>query len=408
MWAEVRTDRFPRRSGRLLASLVRRGVVALLLALAAPACKDGPKPTPADASSATRATEHDRPPLAARDVDGEVAFDLVATQDGAVLMWGSPGKADARLEAALLDAHGGALGEPISLRLPGDARSERIVEVSAAASGTRIGVAWVATEDQSAMAWGAVGDAATRAFTPAVGLGEVTLTGAAQRGHLAVAASERSQLLVLRRGIDEPCFEDPKRRCAAFAFRELIGNGTETRGLPLSVPAPCAHAIAGFTVVDDRWHYALCSQAEGAAKSTLFSVQRTPFYADAKPIHAGCAPLGSTRVGEDAVTVAECPGGRRATLGGGLERPLRNIDLSQATLACERGRPVLRAPGDQPFVLELGSAREGVAPLLPSSIAPGNARAAWTGAALLVATWVQKKVVLHRWECRGPELLRAD
>jgi hypothetical protein len=136
-------------------------------------------------------------------------------------------------------------------------------------------------------------------------------------------------------------------------------------------------------------------------------VQRTPFYAEAKDLAPGCSPLGMSVIAGEALTAFDCDDGRRAQKNGGLAHPTGRVDLAHATLTCERGRPVLRAP-EGALVVELGAPKSDLAPLLPLRIAATGARAAWTGSALLVATWVKQSVELRRWECRGSELVRSQ
>jgi len=377
------------------------GVGAALLLVLAGCSKSesAPRSSPAASASAPAPVPA---PFASRSVSGEAAFDLVATDDGALLVWG---EGDA-LRASVLDARGTERDAPIAIE-PSRSRSKRhVVEVSAASAGSRVGVAWVESAGGEASTWGALGDASTRSFTPPAELGEVTLTDERQRGNVALTASDRAEFLALRRGVDEPCAEDPSLTCATLGFRELLSTGPERRGLPMAVPAACPTLIAGFAVIGDRWHYAVCSRKKGPPMTTQFNVQRSPFYAEAKDLAPGCSPLGMSVIAGEAVTAFDCSDGRRAQKSGGLAHPTGRVDLAHASLQCERGRPVLRAPDEQ-LVVELGAPKSGLAPLLPLRIAAAGARAVWTGSTLLVATWVKQKVELRRWECRGSELARS-
>ncbi len=341
-------------------------------------------------------------PLISRELGGEAAFDLVTTAEGAALAWGRPARDGAKLTVALLDANGEAKGEPLAIA-GSDASS--IVEVSAASVAGRIGVAWVARAGEDAASFGALGDPATRSFGAASPLGDASLGDPSQRGHLAVASSDRGELVVLRRGRDEACQTERGHTCASFAFRELTGTGPVPRGLPLAVPASCGRALVGFGLVKERWHYAVCSELDGHPATTTVNIQPRPFYAEAKKVLEGCSPLGAVALGDDFVVVGECADGRRGVRFAGMNTPPRELDLSKTTLACERGRPVLRAPGDVPLGLVLDVPRDGLAPLLPLAYAPANARAVWTGSSLLVASFVKRTLMLRRYACSGGELV---
>lgn len=393
---------------RTMLSRMRGAALSLFFGLVLGACDRSTATAPAPSASAPAAAPASASPLPEREVSGEAAFDLVATEEGAALLWGRPASEGSELVAAVLDSGGVARGEPIVLSVPASERSSRVVQVESVSVQGRLGVAWVTTDGQRALTHAALGDAKTRSFTPGAALGETALDDPRQRGQTAITASDRGEFLVLRRGSDERCSEDPSQRCATFAFREVLSTGPEPRGLPLSVPAPCPRAIVGFTVIQDRWHYALCSLAEGRPVTTLFNVQRTPFYAEAKRLHDGCTPLGVSAVNGDAVTVADCSDGRRGTLSAGLERPAASVELSQATLECELGRPVLRAPGERVLALSFDRPLSGLGPLVPARVAPASARVVWTGTTLLGAIWSRGRVALHRWQCRGSELARAD
>jgi hypothetical protein len=374
--------------------------LALLFAVGVNACREqkaggGAATVSSPSSSATEVVA----PVISRAASGEASFDLVALPDGAAL---AVGDQKGGLAVVLLDRRGVERGAPITL--PEVAR-ERVGEVDMASLGSRLALAWVTRlPGGEAAAFAALGDAATRAFAPPLSLGPVTLAPGVESGYVQVAGGTQGEFVVLRRGADEPCAADPGQQCAAFGFRELGVAGAEPRGLPMSVPAPCTRGLAGFVAVEDRWHYGFCSQAEGRALTTHFMRQLQPFYVEVHRSFEGCAPLGATPVGKDALFFADCPSGRRAERVGAMRQAASEIDFSQVDVACESGKPVFRDPGRR-FELRLDGPRDGLGPLLPRRLGKGNARAVWTGSHLLTAAATGGSVSVRSYSCRGSLLL---
>ncbi len=350
-------------------------------------------------SAAASAPLPEAAPLARRAVASEAAFDLAVLSDGAVLAFGERGGG---VSAQLLDHRGGQRGEALRLFATGEGTA---AEVTAAASGTKLAVAWSSRLSNGGRGiWAALGDAATRSFSQPLALGEASADGVT-RGAVALAATELGGFVALRRGLDEPCSEDPSRHCAGYGFRELLSTGVESRGLPMAVPAPCSTVVAGFLVVGGRWHYGFCSQAGGRPATTHFMRQLSPFFVEVHHSFDGCVPLGATSVGDDALLAADCPSGRRGVRVNAMGVKLRDVDLAHAEVVCERGAPIVRAPGEAPIELVLKEPRAGLSVLLPARLAPGNTRAVWTGTTLLSAAWVAGEVTLRRYQCSGSELV---
>lgn len=377
-----------------------RSLALALGALALGACKERaapPAPSPSTSASAPPLTT----PLPARAVSGEVAFELVAVEAGALCAWGEP---SGGLSVALLDASGRAQGEPLKIA---GAASGSVLEVAGGSLGNRVGLAWLSRSEQGAASFGSLGDAETRSFSAAFPLTDATLGDVAKRGHVAFAVSDKNEMVALTRGLDEPCSEPKGASCAAFRFRELLSTGPELRGLPISVPSPCPAPVAGFELVKERWHYGFCSRESGGPNVTTFMRQLAPFYVGVQKPAPGCTPLGSTRVGADALFVFQCGDARRGVRVGDLNASERSVDLGQVKLECALGRPRLVAPGSPALQLDLSAPLSGLGPLLPADVAPAPSRAVWTGTSLLAASWMKGRVVLRRYECRGAELVRT-
>lgn len=373
--------------------------ILLALVLGAVGCRDKhqpapPAPAPSTAPSATVS------PLPQHAVAGEVAFELVATDDGALLAVGAK---TGGLSLLFLDATGQEVGAALTL----GSEVERVVEIAGAALGNRVGLAYVTRHDAAAASYGVLGDASTRSFAAPSALTPTTLGDLTRRGHVAFAASDKNEMVAVVRGLDEPCGDDKQRSCAAYRFRELLSTGPELRGLPMSVPTPCPATIAGFAIVGARWHYGFCSQASGQPRTTAFMRQLSPFYVGVTHSPPGCAPLGVTRIGSEALFAVQCGDIRRALRIGGMDSPEQSLVITNTTLDCRLGRPRLTLPGEPPLTLDLAASTSGLGPLLPESVAAANSRAVWTGSSLLVASWVRAAVVLRRYECRGAELARS-
>jgi hypothetical protein len=384
-----------------------RRVLYLALALALAACRKSPDVGNATPSaSATGSAAPPAAPFSNRAVSGEAAFDLVTVSGGAAIAWGRTTKTGSEVSIAFTDARGVPRGEPAVIAAPTKSAAGSAVEVGLASAGTRVGLAWLARAPGGGAVFASVGDPETHTFAVPNALFDSALGDTSQRGHLVVAAGGDSELMVLARGPDELCLTEKGRTCASFGFREIGSTPPERRGLPLAVPGACSRPLVGFALIHDRWHYAVCSEDGAGATVTAFNVQRKPYYAEAKKLLTGCTPLGMTVLGDEVVIAGQCADGRRAMRLGGMSDPVTSVELDKGELACERGRPVLKALGAPPLVLVLDTPHDGLAPLLPPSIAPRNARAVWTGTTLLVATWIENELALHRYECRGSELVR--
>lgn len=368
-----------------------------LALLALTSCRD--KPSPPSAPSATVAPTNVAPrPALGFEARSSASFALVAAEDGAVLAAGTPRTG---LSVSFLDSRGQPRGAPLVV-----AGSEKhaVLEVAGASSGSQVGFAWTERSESATTAHGVLGDSKTRSFAALLPLGEASV-GATEAGgrHIAFSISDKAEAMVLMRVRDEPCADAPDRSCAAFRFRELLSTGPELRGLPMSVPLPCSGGLAGFTLVGERSHYAFCSEQNGTPRVTAFMRQLSPFYVGVKSLASGCAPQGALRLGDDAVFVLDCASGRRGVRIGGLDSDERPLDVGQATVSCELGRPRLRVPGQPPLSFDLGPPFEGLGPLLPERF--GKAlHAVWTGSSLLVAEWRAGQVAVRAYECRGGEL----
>ncbi len=316
------------------------------------------------------------------------AFDLIASFDGAKLVWAARGDSFEVLEQPLAKDgrfKGGAA------RLAVGAARGRATDLVAAQLDRGVAVAWVEQLGDEARASALLSDA--RGASQIADLGAAWPTTTVHRGNLALAAA-RDYALVFLRGTEEPCSEG-QRQCFGFGLYRLEAEGAlNARGLPLSVPVPCSEYSTLLSIVEGRWHYAVCTLAESSPVTTLFNIQFEPEYAAAEQLLAGCRPLGLFEHEQDVWLSADCAGRRKVIRGSGAQRTTH--DLSGLVFDCGSGQPRLRA-GD--FELGLGPPRAGVHALLGPPWVPARARAVWTGQALVVAAEQGGSVRLTRYAC---------
>jgi hypothetical protein len=372
--------------------------VVLALALASSCKKPTDAPAPSAAPSASAAPVVELTPLAS-----PAAFELVALPDGVGLFWGPP---EGGVSFSRLDAVGRRDGKPVVVA---PAETGFAIELAAASQETRVGVAWARkgkAGDKSSL--GVLGDAATRSFGDRFELGALALGPDDERGQLAVSVNDGGAFVALRRGTEERCPSDPKGRCIGFAFKEIGAKGRADRGLPMAVPKPCARALVGSVSVGQRAHYAFCSEENGAPTITHFMRQLNPFYVDVFRVLDGCKPVGMTRMGDEALIVADCAKGREGMFVGGMGQKPRRVEIGKAELSCPLGKPKLRAPGDHPLDYDFSAPRDGLAPILPRELAPPGSRAVWTGAAIIVASAVGGGLEIARHECQRGLMTRRQ
>ena len=328
-------------------------------------------------------------PLALRAVlASPTAFDLIATFDGAKLVWASKSDGFELLEQPI--GRDGRLKGGVAELAGGGARG-RVTDLVAAQLDRGVAVAWVEQLGNEARASATVSDG--RGAHEIVDLGAAWPTRTVHRGNLALAGA-REYALVFVRGTEEPCSEGQKQ-CFGFGLYRLEATGAaNARGLPLSVPVPCSEYSTLLSVVEGRWHYAVCTLADAAPVTTLFNIQFEPEYAAAEQLLKGCRPLGLFEHDREVWLSADCDGKRRVTRGSGTLRATH--ELSGLVFECGSGQPRLRS-GD--FELRLAAPRSHVHTLLGPPWVPERARAVWTGAALVVASADRGGVSLTRYAC---------
>jgi hypothetical protein len=385
---------------------------AMRLSLAAVAlaffgCKDeepAPAPTPV--------APIERPPvLGPRSLASRVAYDLVLVGEDAVLVWGPPADQGGGLRAARMDAFGTRDGDEVRAYEPPPRQVEQtlapsVLELSAAVGGGKIAILWVERDGLEMPVRAEIGDASSLAFGAASRLADGVVRGMNYRGHVGVAGASDGSFVGIFRGTDRPCEQGGDAVCASFAVRPIRAEGNTDARVPLAVPAPCRQTIAGIASAGDRFHYALCSEPEGRAAMTVYTIQRQPDYARSDEVLEGCAPVGATIVGDAVWVLGRCGDERRiARFEPGTDPPT-TIDMGAAPIRCDEGHPVI--PIAEGVEVALTAPQDRLDPLLPVALTELGARAVWTGRSMLLAVALGREVAIHRYECEHGEFMRTD
>lgn len=364
-------------------------------------------------------------PIAApRSIASSIAFDFVSTPGGAVLGWGTPARQGGGLRALAVDPLGAPRGTEVDVVRSGEARTAsadqaqtQIEELTLASSGTRVGFAWVVSAP-SPIVQATFSPQETESFAPAQTLGPTVglVPGSrAARGRISMSTREDGALIVTHRLTDATCSEAIAAEtgmagasCARIGRSELDALVAAGASIDLEVPSPCASLLPGAVTTGGTWFYGICHQAPTLA-TTLYAIRPSLSYAAANDTLAGCTPDAVAPLPEGAAVIGTCDGAPRMSVvdATGRETAVNATPSFQAT--CEAGRPVIVVSGEAvPRRIPLLNAVSRLEGLLPDRIAPRGSRAAWTGAALLVAVPLEGEVSLRRYECREMGLVRTD
>ncbi|MEO0326890.1 MAG: hypothetical protein AAF447_28370, partial [Myxococcota bacterium] len=353
----------------------------------------------AEAPKEASAAQVPEPPSGPFLLDGEAAFDLVATAGGALLVAATP---SGELRAHVLDARGGALGEPRSL-----ARATRVDEVAVAAARGRVAVLYRGVvvggggdaDGERPAVYRVLLDPEALAPSPPERLADGA-PGSPQRGRLALAVGPSGELGALFQVEDGPCHEGPG--CARFSFRRLQEPGDERRGVGLATSAPCPAPLAGYVQGGGVWFYGLCTVRDGAPETMVYAIQFEPRYAVAEPALPGAWPRGLATLGTTAVLIADAPGGPAAAAFPSATEARRPLN-PRRQLRCDSAGPQLALGAME---VPLADVAGDLAAVLPPDLAPDGSRAAWTGERLLVAEPQPGDAVrLRRHRCEGASLV---
>jgi hypothetical protein len=356
-----------------------------------------------------------RPLAVGRMVATRAAFDLIASAEGAVLVWGVPQTEGGGVRALALDAYGGVRGhevvvvaEGLSASASADDDPGHVEDVAAAAAGARTAIAWIVRRGARSRAQATISSAGIEGFAPPRDLGATVsgpLDGSA-RGRIAVWALPDGSAVVAHQLEPGHCM-GRAGTCARFSRSHLGGN--PVRGdEPLEVFDPCEPLLVGGVVRGAAWFHGICHGGAQPA-TTLYAIDPTSApLASAPDVLAGCAPIGIAPGPSGAVAVARCPEGISAQEVGPRGDVLATVRPARARAWCESGRPILELASKGGAIrLPLSEPISRLEALLDESLAPPGARAVWTGEALLVAAIANREVTLRRFQCELSRLVRT-
>lgn len=363
-----------------------RSVVAALLLLATLGCQRlTGKPAPQASASSSAPSPSPTP-------NRPGAFDLASTDTGAILVTAIPKRG---LAFRLLDHGGATQAQETSFELD---KGTEIDELSSATLGSELGVVWSERTATGIRARGLVRPLLGQGRGPAADIGPMIEPVSTPRGNLAIGVSD-AHFLVLARGGPATCVDPARAGCVGFDFFRVTSGGATKTGLPLAVPQPCLQNSVSFAVSNDRFYYGVCSQGSGRPVTTLFSIQNEPAYARADDVLAGCLPLGALADGRDLIVAGECGGTRRAVRVRHGNAEVVDVRMEHLDVVCEAGQPLIRELGAGGLHLSLSGRRDRLEAFLPDAFRMPQARAVWTGEALLVAGSVGAAVSIKSYRC---------
>jgi hypothetical protein len=342
------------------------------------------------------------------------AFELVATSEGAVLVWAPPAACRSGLRVLRLAADGSMPEPAVAVSAVCGGADTDVMELTAAAGGGRLGVALI-VEDKArgeARVLGTQASDSAHAFAPIVQLGAAEPNGRAERGRLELVGSESGQLRVTWHAPRAACAGE-SGSCAQLVSEpyppaaQAAGRLTDTR----EIPQPCPRLLMGAVWTDGVWYDAFCALAApsraadydvaaGPRFTHVYAIRPEISYAEADPTLQDCEPLGLAPSRTGAIVWGRCSDGLRAQM---LAPDGRRQTISGTTrsVECADGRPVLRLRGANGpgATFPLDAPRDRLELWLPPELASPDSRAAFTGRHLLVATPEAGGLVVHSHHC---------
>lgn len=346
-----------------------------------------------------------RPPMFAPvPVRSATTFDLVATADGALLVWASSDATQSSIRAQRLDGDGAPSGASSVV----DSRQTGPVdELVAATSAGRLGVAWIESASSPPHVHTTFGGVRAEAFAPAEDLGESVTQSSGLRGRLVLAAAEDGALTLAYRIPADDCYARDGV-CERYMHRRLgVERASDRTPMDrMEVRESCEPFLFGSVWTSGTWYSGVCS-TEPEAMIPVIVVRPAISYAAPNNGPEGCTPLGIVALPDGAVAVSEC----------GNTRVYRRINLEGRTIAQAAGpTPVARCPGghlqlsaesDAPaqIVLTPTAPQSRIEWMLPVDMVGRQGRAVWTGATALVAREVGGALRLSSMRCDGEHLV---
>jgi hypothetical protein len=325
-----------------------------------------------------------------------------------------PVDAGGGLQIVALDSLGAVRGPDVVIAesAPTEDGPALIEDVVATATGGRVGLGWIVRSGGTLRAQASISSTGVEGFSPRARLGETVALGVdpTRRGRIAIWPSGEGSVRLLHRLTPARC---GATTCARVATSELDGVSptAATQARLMEIEAPCEPLIVGAIGRAEAFFHGTCALAPetGAPATTIFAIDSSiaPL-ASAPEVLAGCTPIAMAPAGGGgAIAIARCGD----TIGAAEIGPRGDVvggatDVTRVA-RCEEGHPVLELTGTSTRVV-LGEPTSRIEALLPETIAPPGARAAWTGDAILVASVAARDLSVHRYQCELTSLVRSD
>lgn len=353
---------------------------------------------------------------APRTTSSGTAFDLAPIANGAVLVWGRPGRLGGGLVAMRLDEFGGAVGQDVVLFEPplpqGGVSAERIaedaLEIDATAARGSLAVVWVARDAMNLSVKSLVGDVANLRASRATLLGRTTRATTAARGNVAIAANADGNLHALVRLDENRCTDGSDARCVHVGHAEIRPTEVRAIGVPLEIPTPCPAPVSGIAWVGGRFHYGVCSARTGQPVTTVYTIESESAVARTEDVLPGCATDGFVATADELLVPGRCPGGRAGARMAANAQAMRAMPMEALSIRCEGRTPILTTEGAIGATVRLVAPLDRLETILPSNVVPEGARAVWTGSTVLIAQPIGGEVALHRFGCEEGEFRQTD
>lgn len=344
-----------------------------------------------------------RPPeaLVTRTLASPSAFDLVPTPFGASLAWVAGDRAQRELFVLDLGRRGEPGRKAFALTSVSSTGAE-VSDLSYAFVTLDRAMVWVERLDDEPRAVAAFRSESGE--TKSFDLGVAHRAPPMARGNVALGV-RRDGLVVFLRGKPERCVTTSETDCHGFRFHRFDGEQESSTSTTLSVPVPCDEAAARLVDTSPRWHYAVCTEVDGGPVLTVFSIQPDPEYASAEQFLHGCRPLGTVVTEERGAIIARCRTEHKLLHLFASDHDPHVELLRPSEPRCVDGRLRLRAGS---WEVDTSKLRGDLRLLLPRDVAPADARAAWAGESLVIASAKGGELWLRRLRCDGQKLLPAE
>jgi hypothetical protein len=369
-------------------------IAALAGSCGKPAAKES-KPSPVATVSAPRLTSG-------------APFELVATSDGALLLWAT-GPCREGLQLQHFDANGVPRGSMQTLSACEPSHPDaRITELVAVAGGGKLGVAWISEGAGGSEVLGSYGRDSGVTLAPTLPLGAAETSGP-PHSRLWLSGAESGQLRLAYRAPKAACDAAPSGCALVVSQAHPPGSEAAQRGGgdTREVPFPCERLMVGSTWNRGIWYDAFCALdgAAGRATTEVYAIRPEIFYAEATPVLAGCTPLGLAPSQMGAVVFGRCGDELRVHVL--RETQTRALIVRERRLQCDAGRPVLTLIGDhdERETFRLDAPRDRLELWIPPKIAPNESRVAFTGRRILIATVQANRLMLRTQHCEAQRLV---